>query len=396
MRVALNLEQLLLRPPGGIGRYSAELARLLPEAGPTPPNTDKPDLGFEVIGFVSRHSAASVAKAYASFGLTKAQVEATVRIAVPRPVLFDSWGVLGIPKLSLLSKRLADVDIVHAPSLAVPPHPKSAPLIVTVHDAAPLIHPETYPRRGRWFHERGFAVTAKRADLVIAPTRAAAEEIMEYTDILSDRIRIVPHGVEDRTVAAGSLAKVREDLELNDEPFVLWVGTLEPRKNLPVLVEAFHSVVRTKDLPHRLVLAGPKGWLNTASTLEHPAAGLEGRVCVAGELTDEELVALYSGADLVVLPSRHEGFGLPILEAMTQGTAVLCSDIPVLREVGGDAAAYASVNDAEALGDAMVELLRDKSARDRLGAAGKKRAAQFSWRQCAARTRAVYREALGQ
>ena len=116
---------------------------------------------------------------------------------------------------------------------------------------------------------------------------------------------------------------------------------------------------------------------------------------MAGELTDEQLVALYSGADLMVLPSRHEGFGLPVLEAMTQGTAVLCSDIPVLREVGGEAAAYAPVDDAASLGEAMVELLRDDFERERLGEAGKKRAEKFSWRQCVSLTRAVYREALG-
>lgn len=390
IRVGLNLEQLLLRPSGGIGRYSAELARLLPVSG-----SAAGDDGVEVVGFVSRHRAASVVKSYAAFGLVGDSAPETVRISLPRPVLFDCWGVLGRPKLSTLSRRLAAVDIVHAPSLAVPPHPKSAPLVVTVHDAAPLIHPDTYPRRGRWFHERGFAATARRADLVIAPTQAAAEEIMEFTDISADRIRIVPHGVTDRPVVPGLLKQVRTDLELGEEPFVLWVGTLEPRKNLPVLVEAFHSVLAARDLPHRLVLAGPKGWLSTASSLEHPAAGLEGRVCVAGELTDEQLVALYSGADLMVLPSRHEGFGLPVLEAMTQGTAVLCSDIPVLREVGGEAAAYAPVDDAASLGEAMVELLRDDFERERLGEAGKKRAEKFSWRQCVSLTRAVYREALG-
>ena len=136
MRVALNLEQLLTRPPGGVGRYTAELARLLP--GPDPDGAER----IEVVPFVARHRRGTVDAALGQFGLTGLE---PVSLLLPRPILYDTWNTLAAPPLSLLHRALRDVDLVHAPSLAVPPRAGHAPLIVTVHDAAPLLFPETYP-----------------------------------------------------------------------------------------------------------------------------------------------------------------------------------------------------------------------------------------------------------
>src|ERR1700694_2419611 len=154
MRVALNLEQLLHRPPGGIGRYTAELARLLP--GPDPDGGER----IEVLPFVARHRRSEIRTALGAFGLADLE---PVALLLPRPVLYDSWTVLGQPPLGMLHPALRGIDLVHAPSLAVPPR-SGVPLIVTAHDAASLVAPDTYPRRGRAFHRRGFAATARRAD----------------------------------------------------------------------------------------------------------------------------------------------------------------------------------------------------------------------------------------
>jgi glycosyltransferase involved in cell wall biosynthesis len=390
MRVALNLEQLLHRPPGGIGRYTAELARLLPVPEGAAIAGERSRERVDVATFVARHRREAIEAALLAFGLSGTK---PVRLPVWRPALYEAWNTFGFPPLGALSRSLRGLDLIHAPSLAVPPR-GGVPLIVTVHDAAPLVFPDTYPRHGRWFHARGFAAAARRADVVIAPSVAAADEITERTSIRRDRIRIVPHGVTQRPVGDGIVKATRAILGVGDDPYVLWVGTLEPRKNLSLLVEAFRRFVSMASMPHRLVIVGPRGWLDAADQLAEPAAVLGERVHFTGPVRDDRLVALYRGADLLAFPSLHEGFGLPVLEAMAQETPVVCSDIPVLREVAGDAARFLPPNDPDAWATALLQVLGDEVARRALAAAGRERAAGFTWERCIERTRALYREVL--
>lgn len=383
MRVALNLEQLLQHPPGGIGRYTAELARLLPRA-------ESDGEAVELVPFVARHRSSSVARAVAAFGLVGLE---PVRFPLPRPVLYDSWFLLGMPSLQSMHRSLRGLDVVHAPSVAVPPRSEAA-LVVTVHDAATELLPETFPRRGLVFHRRGMQAAHRRADLVIVSTAAAAAEVVAHSPLTMDQIRIVPHGTPQVVAGAGVVRAARSTAGLGDRPYVLWVGTREPRKNLTALLEAFQAVVRTQDLPHRLAIVGPKGWLHTDEAERGHAEALGDRVRFLGPVRADRLVSLYRGADLLAFPSLHEGFGLPVVEAMAQETAVVCSDIPVLREVGGTAAHYVNPTEPEAWGEALVELLRDDGARRELARAGKVRAAEFSPERFVANTLAVYREAI--
>src|SRR5260370_42158078 len=159
MRLALNIEQLLHRPPGGIGRYTAQLARLLPE-----PDSDGGER-IEVIPFVARHRRGDIDTALGAFGLTDLD---PVALLLPRPVLYDTWNVLGVPPLGLLHPALRDVDVIHAPSLAVPPR-SGARLVVTAHDAASLVAPDTYPRRGRWVPDPGDGAPGPRAGPGVTP-----------------------------------------------------------------------------------------------------------------------------------------------------------------------------------------------------------------------------------
>ncbi len=225
MRVALNIEQLLQRPPGGIGRYAAEIARLLPLSAPG---------DVDVTPFVARHARRDVDAAFASFGLT---ADAVV-LPVPRRVLYELWNAYGIAGPTQLARSLRDVDVVHATSMAVPPR-AGVPLVVTVHDAASVLFPDAFSRNGRRFHRQGFAATAARADAVIAPTGAAADEIAAHTSIARDRITVIHHGVDHDIASDRSVATERENLALGDDPYVLWVGTFEPRKNVPVVIDAF-------------------------------------------------------------------------------------------------------------------------------------------------------------
>ncbi len=373
MRVAVNVEQLLQPAPGGTGSYTAALVRLLPTRTPR----------VDVSVFTARHSRRDVEAVLHERGIDDID---TVILPFPRPLLYDTWHVLGV---GAPARRLAPVDLVHAPSPAVPPV-RGVPLVVTVHDASPITVPETSTPRGRWFHRRGFAAAARRARLVITVSEFAADEIAAFTPIPRDRLRVVPNGVDLTRAADAEVARVRAEFGIGERPYVFWVGTFQPRKNLGVLLEAF-ARLDAGDVPHQLVLAGGAGWGDDDGAA---IRRLGDRVRLLGQLQPADLAPLYAGADLFAFPSRHEGFGIPVLEAMAQQTAVVAADIPVLREVGGDAARFVPVGDADALADAIATLLRDDVTRSSLAARGLAHAQHYSWERCIDATVAVYEEAL--
>ena len=373
VRVAVNVEQLLHEAPGGIGRYTAALVRLLPAHG------------VDVTPFTARHARTEVERALRAYDLDGVE---PVVLPLPAAVLYDTWHVLGIAGPV---RRVAPVDLVHAPSPAVPPT-GSVPLVVTVHDAAPLVMPDAFTRRGVTFHRQGFAAAAKRARLVIAVSEFSADEIVTHTAIPRDRIRVVPNGVDVARATPEQVDDARRRFGIDDRPYVFWAGTFQPRKNVRALLDAF-TRLDPDEVPHRLVLAGPQGWKpdDTDAVVAH---ALGDRVRLLGPVGREDLFPLFAGADLFAFPSRHEGFGIPVAEAMAQGTAVVCADIPALREVAGDAARFVAPDDVEGWVTALRELLASAGARAALADRGSARVERYSWERCAAETVAVYREAL--
>ena len=377
MRVGLNVEQLFHGAPGGIGRYSARLATLLTTLEPAD----------EVMGFAAAHSPSAVRRVMAAHGVRRPIV-----LSLPRPVLYDLWHLANAPSLTALSRRLRGLDVVHAPSGAVPPRGRT-PLVVTLHDAGFLEHPETFTARGRRFHAQGMKAAVERADRVITVSRAAAAELTRHTGLDEARLRVVPLGADHIEVAPDDVQRVRRAFGLGATPYVFCVSTQEPRKNLRLLVAGFGRAVERHGLPHLLVLAGARGWLHEEVAHMPGAALLGGRVRVLGRVDDADLFPLYRGAALFALPSRHEGFGLPVLEAMGQGTPVLCSDVPALVELVG-AAAELVPHDEELWGDAIARLLDDRDRLVAMSAAGLERARELTWERCIRATRAVYQEAV--
>jgi len=373
VRVAVNVEQLLHEAPGGIGRYTAELVRLLPAHG------------VDVTAFTARHARADVERALRSHELAGLD---PVILPLPAAVLYDAWHVLGVAGPV---RRVGPVDLVHAPSPAVPPTGK-VPLVVTVHDAAPVVMPEAFTRRGVIFHRQGFAAAAKRARLVIAVSEFSADEIATHTPIPRDRIRVVSNGVDLARPTPEQVDQTRRAFGLHDRPYVFWAGTFQPRKNVRVLLDAFGRLDPAA-IPHRLVLAGPPGWKPDDEDGE-VARRLGDRVRLLGPVSRAHLFAIFAGADLFAFPSRHEGFGIPVLEAMAQGTAVVCADIPALREVAGDAARFVPPDDLGGWVEVFRALLTDDRARAALAVRGHERVLRFSWDRCTAETVAVYDEAL--
>ena len=298
--------------------------------------------------------------------------------------------VTGISLRALLPKG----DLVHATNSIVP-HVGSCPTVLTVQDVTFMSHPEVHAALSR-FHLRHMVPQAcRRATLVIAPSRATAEELRRRCGVDASKLRIVPDGYDEArfTPRPGPDDAATLGRHGLSAPYVFFVGTLEPRKNLLRLLEAF-ALLRAQGLPHRLVLAGGLGWGYQPVLDRLAAANLDGAVMRIGRVADRDLPALYRGASAFVYPSLFEGFGLPVLEAMACGAPVVTSNVSSLPEVAGDAALTVPPDDVSALAGAMCAALTDATVARRLRAEGPARAARFTWRETARGTAEVYLEAL--
>jgi glycosyltransferase involved in cell wall biosynthesis len=283
----------------------------------------------------------------------------------------------GMPRL--------DCDLVHAPSLAIPPR-RSRPLVVTVHDVAFLRYPQVTTERGRRFHRRGLDLARRDADLVIAPSAFTRDELL-HEGFEPERLHVAPLGVDPPEPLLDMHADAILDALSLREPFLLTVGTIEPRKNLPVLLDAFALVRRTHpDLT--LAVVGPTGWG------EAPDLAVPGVVRL-GQLPWIAVDSLYRRARACAIVSHYEGFGLPALEALARGAVLVCSGTSALGEVIGDAALRVEPTDVDGIADAIRRALDDDDLRATLSANARERAATYTWARCAARHHDIYEAAIG-
>jgi glycosyltransferase involved in cell wall biosynthesis len=279
------------------------------------------------------------------------------------------------------------VHVFHGTNFVLPPAVRAGG-VLTVHDLAYLRHADTVSRTSLAYRElvpRGL----RRAAVVLTPSQSVADELAAQYPEAADRVRAAPLGVDPAWSSARPLtASERAGLGVPAD-YLLFVGTREPRKNLPVLLAA-HRRARAQagDGVPALVLAGPAGWAADGDVDGRP--GGQDDVVRCGYLPGPTLRSLVAGASALVLPSRYEGFGLPVLEALACGVPVVCSDLPVLREVGGALCRYVPVGDVDALAAALTGL----PGRSPVDAAGRRaRAATFTWEACAATTARAYRDA---
>jgi glycosyltransferase involved in cell wall biosynthesis len=287
------------------------------------------------------------------------------------------WVLVGLPR----SAARAGIDVLHSLAYTAP-FAARMPVAVTVHDVSYARHPEWYPHERDPIRRAYYRISATRADAVITPSHFSASEIQAAYGIAADRIAVVPMAFDAAIAAAGEVplpAGLRE-------PFALHVGDIHTRRSPAVVVRALEAVERRGGPRLPLVLAGvDRGEVAVLS------AEAQGRVVALGTVDEPLLATLYRRATLLAYPSRYEGFGLPLIEAMSAGLPVVASNVTSLPEVAGDAALLVDPEDADAWAGAVTRLLHDAALRDGLIARGRARAGEFTWARTARLTADVYR-----
>lgn len=351
------------RKPGGIGRYSLELLAALRAGGvwPTVLNAGR----------------------------------ATEPDAVSLPGAGLLPGLLSIGQVAIAREaRRRRLDLVHDPTGTAPLMLTNARRVVTIHDVIPYIYPKTSSRLDRLIYRLWLPLAVRHLDAVITDSECSRRDILTHLPVHPDKVTVVPIAASpryrplDRTQTAPVLARLGLTV-----PYILYVGSVEPRKNVSRLLEAF-ARLRADAPGYRLVIVGAGRWKTTPIFKTVARLGLEPYVSFTGYVAEEDLPALYAGAALFVFPSLYEGFGLPVLEAMACGTPVVTSNVSSLPEVAGDAALPVNPFDVETIADAMRRVLADPALAAHLRERGLARARQFSWERTARETLAVYERVL--
>lgn len=296
-----------------------------------------------------------------------------------RPTQRILWEQIVLPGLL----RRHGIDVVHSPMNVMPLLCSSAS-VVTINDLSFLLHPETHASQRNLYLKWGTALSARRCRALITFSESVRAEVVEHYRVPRKKVAVIPLAPTLAPCAAAVPPR---------RPYFLCVGTLEPRKNLPAVLEAFASI---KDrLVHDLVLVGAKGWKLEGLAESAGRLGLGERTVFTGYVGDAELSGLYAQAEALVYPSLYEGFGLPPLEAMARGCPAIVSTARSLSELAGDAALRVDPHDVGGLAAAMLRVAQDRTLRAELVRKSTERAASFTWRRTAEQTLAVYEAVRG-
>ena len=357
----------LATPKTGIGHYTFELAHSLAEIAP--------EDEFEIIAPVALN--------------TPPTHLPNIRTVLGRTgALRKRWWTIGLP-LHVLENRL---PLFHGTNYMIPLWQRCL-TIVTIHDLSLLLHSDTHREDLVRRAKKRLPTMTRIASHILTDSEAVKKEICEHLAVNPERITAVPLAARRMfsPVPLDKTLETRSRLGVEDD-FILFVGTVEPRKNLITLVRAFDELIRTTELRPQLVVAGQKGWLSEDLYAYVEQSELKNRILFTGYVTDADLASLYSSCKVSVYPSLYEGFGLPPLEAMACGAPVITSRIPVIMETASGAARLVAPTDLQELTAALVEMLSDPKAREHYASVGRQRASEFTWERVAQQTLEVYRE----
>ena len=367
MRIAFTLEQCWHRVPGGTAVAALELARALVEQSEV-----------ELVGVAARHRDLPPEQ-----WLPPIEVR---HLALPRIAVYESWHYLRRPRVE---SATGAVDVIHATGIAMPP--PTRPIVLTVHDLAYLDYPELFTRQGLRFFHRALDLALRDASLVLCSSLATLARCRS-AGFEESRLRHVPLGVRADRATQEDVERVRNTYAL-PERFILWTGTVEPRKNLARLIGAFSLL----DDDSHLVLVGPRGWNeDLEGHLGDLPTKTRDRIRLLGWVPRADLEALFAAATVMCLPSLLEGFGFPVVEAMAQGTPVVTSLGTSTEELAAGVGILIDPSDIDAIAEAISRVTGDSALADRMGSAGLERASRYTWEATAALVAQAYTAAVSQ
>jgi len=358
MKVALDLQP-CLKNRSGIGVYTYEMAKRLQ-------SRDGLEFYGSIFNFLGKYDGSQSLE-----GLTLPLLENRL---LPYRAYRLLWDVVPIPHRWMFPEKM-DLSIFF--NYVVPPN-IDGKVITTIHDMTCLRFPETVKQGTLGRLKRGISYSLERSDHILTISEFSKREIMELLSVPEEKISVISCAFSLNGTGA-DWRQIEEKWQLR-KPYLLYVGTIEPRKNLTRLLKAFSLLKRENSIPHQLVLAGGKGWNNeeiyrTAKEMEN--------VIFTGYISEEEKIALYQNAEVFLFPSIYEGFGIPPLEAMTCGCPVVCANAASLPEVVGDAARLVDPLDEADIAQGIWEVLSNEELRNQMREAGYRQAKKYSWNNSA-------------
>jgi len=300
----------------------------------------------------------------------------------------SAWAFFKAPSIEYWTGK--EHDLVHVLECVYPVRTKK-PLIVTIHDLGPLTHPDLFTSVRPWLMRRGLQQAIDEAATIIAVSQSTADIFEDHFKIdLGDRLQIVHEGVNPQYLETpdSSCLDTVKDLPSVDTPFLMTMGAISPRKNLPNVIAALERLA--DKIPHHLVHVGIPHWDTDEFFVKLKQSPFANRIHLPGYLSDAQVHALYNKAEAYIFPSLFEGFGLPILEAMACGCPVITSNVSSMPEIAGDAALLIDPNDLEEMTDAILKVATDRELNKQLRQNGNQRIKKFSWKQCAEETHKIY------
>ena len=381
MKVILSIEPVRF-PLTGIGRYTYELAKHLKEIAEV-----------EELKFLTGYRFTDLPEPKQAEGTNKGS-STKLRQAVLKNSLTRELYSLVSPLLKQHALRGYTDHVYHGPNFYLPPF--AGPSVCTFHDLSIFTWAHCHPPERVKYMRKEISATLKRADMLITDTETTRQEVAAYFSWPLDKIRAVPLACSEEFMPRNeaALSPVLTKHGLSYQGYSLYVGTIEPRKNLDVLLDAYTLLPQAVRKQWPLILTGYQGWRNEQLHARIEAATKEGWARYLGFVEANELPLIYAGARVFVFPSLYEGFGLPVLEAMASGIPVVCSNASTLPEVAGEAAAMCEPQDVDTLSELINRALQDESWRELAVKKGLLQAAKFSWQRCAKETTAVYKEVL--
>jgi glycosyltransferase involved in cell wall biosynthesis len=323
---------------------------------------------------------------------------------IPQRLITAWWLMSRWPRLENITEKC---DLYQISEICQ--QPTRAKTVAFIHDITTILYPQYHLMKNKILYHYRFKGIKKYANAVLTNSENTKRDIVERIGISSERIFVTPFGVHERFRPIGkstitdsdpqSVTEKNERIALQmvlkkygiEEPYICYLGTIEPRKNLVNLLQAFYELKKQEKIPHKLVLIGKDGWFYEEIYRKINELGLGGDVVRTGFVSDEDVPYLLNGAEVFVYPSFYEGFGLPVLEAMACGVPVVTSSGSSLPEVGGDAVKYANPNQSNDIAGEILSFLKSEEERQKYSNLGVARARHFTWEKCAKETLKIYK-----